>query len=102
MDFIQSCPNFYLGYGSFWGSVDVRMDDLILYNRALEATDVRALNTMSNRVTDFSTGEGGSSVEPIRHHGNRTMKSVYDLSGRPVKEMKKGIYIIEGRKVMCP
>lgn len=30
------------------------------------------------------------------------MKSVYDLSGRPVKEMKKGIYIIEGRKVMCP
>ena len=89
MDFIQSCPNFYLGYGSFWGSVDVRMDDLILYNRALETTDVRALNTMSNRVTDFSTGEGGSSVEPIRHHGNRTMKSVYDLSGRPVKEMKK-------------
>lgn len=65
------------------------MDDLILYNRALEATDVRALNTMSNRVTDFSTGEGGSSVEPIRHHGNRTMKSVYDLSGRPVKEVKK-------------
>lgn len=102
MDFIQSCPNFYLGYGSFWGSVDVRMDDLILYNRALEATDVRALNTMSNRVTDFSTGEGGSSVEPVRHHGDRTMKSAYDLSGRPVKEMKKGIYIIEGRKVMCP
>ena len=59
IDFIQSCPNFYLGYGSFWGSVDVRMDDLILYNRALEATDVRALNTMSNRVTDFSIGEGG-------------------------------------------
>ncbi len=103
MDFIQSCPRFYLGYGSFWGSADVRVDDLILYGRALEATDVRALNTMSNRVTDFSVGGGGTSVGPVYLQGeNGTPGTIYDLSGRPVKEMRKGIYIVDGHKVVVP
>ena len=103
MDFIQSCPNFYLGYGSFWGSVDVRLDDLIFYSRALGSNDVRALNTMANRVTDFTSLEGGASVEGVKGVEERRSDGlIYDLSGRPVQRMKKGIYIMDGKKVLRP
>lgn len=99
VDFIEDCPSFYLGYGSFWGSVDVRMDDLILYSRELERTDVRALNTMSNRVTDFGPENGGTAIPAIRQD-KPSRQQIYDLSGRPVKQMRKGIYIIDGHKVL--
>lgn len=103
MDFIQSCPDFYLGYGSFWGSVDVRLDDLIFYSRDLSSGDVRALNTMANRVTDFADLENGSSVEGVKCVEERPSNGmVYDLSGRPVRQMKKGIYIVGGKKVLRP
>lgn len=101
LDFIEACPNFYLGYGSFWGSVDVRMDDLIIYSRELERTDVRALNTMCNRVTDFGPENGGSAVPAIRQDATAP-RQIYDLSGRPVNQMRKGIYIINGRKTLHP
>ena len=103
VDFIQSCPTFYLGYGSFWGSVDVRMDDLIIYNRDLPGTDVRALNTMSNRVTDFTAGQEDTSVHSVfTDNVKRTTSSIYDLSGRPVRQLIKGIYIINGEKILYP
>ena len=100
MDFIQACPNFYLGYGSFWGSVDVRLDDLMIYDRALSSTDVRALNTMSNRVTDFSQLQSGSSIENVDNDLRGTAGQTYDLSGRPVKDMQKGVYIVNGKKII--
>ncbi len=98
MDFIRSCPNFYLGYGSFWGSVDVRVDDLIIYNRALSRTDIRALNTMSNRVTDFTTGPGGTSIKEVKADIPLKKEGIYDLSGRKVENPSKGIYIVNGKK----
>ena len=101
LDFIQDCPDFYLGYGSFWGSVDVRMDDLIIYGRELTNSDVRALNTMSNRVTDFAPGQPGTSVRDVKQKISPTTATspVYDLSGCQVKAQKKGhIYIRDGKK----
>ena len=92
-----------MGYGSFWGAVDVRLDDLIFYSRDLSSGDVRALNTMANRVTDFADLENGSSVEGVKCVEERPSNGmVYDLSGRPVRQMKKGIYIVGGKKVLRP
>ena len=53
MDFITSAGYIQFGAGTQWGSADACFDDLLIYDRVLSATDVRALNTLSNRVTDF-------------------------------------------------
>lgn len=53
IDFVKSTPYFYLGLGSFWGSADACFDDLMIYDRELTADDVKSLNTLLNRVSDF-------------------------------------------------
>jgi len=99
VDFIRNCPQFYLGYGSFWGSVDVKVDDVMLYNRALPASDIRALNTMCNRLTDFTVGEGGTSIEQVETEPETdTSDRIYDLSGKRTDRPQKGIYIMDGKK----
>lgn len=40
---IASSANFYLGYGSWWGSAPALMDNLKIYERELSAADVGAL-----------------------------------------------------------
>ncbi len=105
---VTALKYFYLGNGSFWGSADCYVDDLLIYNRELSASDVRALNSMSNRVTDFTVGENGTAVENIYVNGSTsTSKSsrysnrYYDLSGRQISSPSKhGIYIINGKKVV--
>ncbi len=102
---VTSLQYFYLGNGGYWGSADYCIDDLLIYNRELSATDVRALNTMSNRVTDFSIGENGTDVEEIAvnqtTYGGRYADGVYDLSGRRIaKPISGGIYIQNGKKIV--
>lgn len=93
---------FYLGLGSFWGSADCYIDDVMIYNRELSAADVRALNSMLNRVTDFTKGEGGSGIEEVKNGGVRTAgeEGIFDLSGRRVTRPSRGLYIINGKKVL--
>jgi hypothetical protein len=43
VNLLQSSPFFYLGYGSWWGSADLLVDDLLIYNGVLTATEVAAL-----------------------------------------------------------
>jgi len=94
---------FYLGLGGFGGSADCYIDDVLIYNRELTATDVRALNTMSNRVADFTIGEGGTGIENLWLNTESKSKSlgVYDLSGRKVQNanLKSGLYIVNGKKI---
>ena len=52
--FVSTAKYFFLGLGSFWGSAEACFDDLMIYDRELSTADVRALNTLLNRVTDFS------------------------------------------------
>ena len=40
---IASSENFYLGYGSWWGSAPLLMDNVRIYSRELSAADVGAL-----------------------------------------------------------
>ena len=102
LNFLRKAPYLYLGYGSFWGSADVMVDDLLVYDRELTATDVRALNTMSNRVTDFTLGIGGTGLNdvPATPAPTRSTEGIYDLTGRPVTHPKKGIYIVNGKKTV--
>lgn len=53
LDFITTAGYIQFGAGTQWGSADACYDDLLIYDRVLTASDVRALNTLSNRVTDF-------------------------------------------------
>lgn len=104
IDFVQNCKYFYTGYGSFWGSADVYIDDLLIYNLALEAKDARGLNTVSNRVTDFSPSSESTGISTITAHNKHTTKAngIYDLAGRRITSLKKGVYIINGEKVIIP
>lgn len=100
MGFITTAGYFQLGIGTGNGSADACFDDLLIYNRALTANDVRGLNTLMNRVTDFSPEATG--IEDINVNGHSYANDgIYDLSGRRVTSLvKKGIYIIGGKKVI--
>jgi hypothetical protein len=43
INLLQSSPFFYLGFGSWWGSADLLLDDLLIYNGTLTAAEVSAL-----------------------------------------------------------
>lgn len=98
LQFITAAPFFSLGAGSPWGSPSALIDDLLIYDRALTADDVRALNTMSNRVTDF--GPAGTGIQEIGNGGKETdNEQCIDLTGRRTTLGKPGLYIVKGRKV---
>ena len=125
LKFMNECPKFYLGYGSFWSSADMLMDDLMLYNRTLTTTEVRGLYLLANRVYDFAD-DLTSGIETVQQFNNSTFQpfnlstfqpsnlstfqhsnNVYDLSGRQLSngqlsnaQMRKGVYITHGKKVM--
>ena len=99
LDFIQECPSFYLGYGSFWGSADVCIDDVMIYNRELDRTDVSALNKMCNRVTDFVGKNEITGITDVKaDQAGEGDGAIYDLKGRRVTNPENGIYIINGKK----
>lgn len=95
---VTSLRYFVLGMGSFWGSADVCVDNLMIYNRELSASDVRALNSMSNRVCDFTIGEGGTDIQGIT--GPSVQSGIFDLSGRAVSQPRQGLYIRNGKKIL--
>lgn len=97
---VASMRYFYLGLGSFWGSADCYFDDVMIYNREMSASDVRALNTMANRVTDFSKGTG-TGIQTIMSAGQESAPSgIYDLQGRRVANPSRGLYIVNGKKIL--
>ncbi len=101
VDFVKSAQYFYLGLGSFWGSADAYFDDLLIYDRELTADDAKALSTMLNRVNDFSP-EGVTPLENVKTNMPERTKQegIYDLYGRKVVSPGRGIYIVNGKKVM--
>lgn len=104
--FIESAGFFQLGLSSTEGSAEAYFDDVLIYDRALSATDVSSLNRILNRVNDLSPqGVGIESVDrsPINHSDD----AVYDLTGRQLsnckssnRPIKKGLYIVGGKKVI--
>lgn len=99
VDFVAACPNMYLGYGSFWGSAEASFDDLLIYDRVLSRTDVRALNMAENRVHDFTPT---AIVAPTADRQVHAAAKVYNLQGQCVgtslSGLQPGLYIQGGRK----
>jgi hypothetical protein len=47
MALLKSCNYFYLGYGSWWGSSPLYLDDLMIYNRVLSGSEILELYSPS-------------------------------------------------------
>ena len=94
-DHMHNATDLYLGYGSFWGSLNASYDELLVYDRVLTAADVQTLY-QHELYEKFATD-----VAPI--HAGRSVPETYytidgrRLSGRPVQS---GIYIHDGCKVI--
>ncbi len=113
-DFVKNCQKFYLGYGSFWSSADMLFDDLMIYDRMLDAKEIRGLYMLANRVYDFASDVTG--IEFIENEANPSTggreydRNVYNISGQRISTLPagtpststlpKGIYIIGGKKVV--
>lgn len=101
-DVVKQNKYFYLGLGANDGSADACFDDLMIYNRALTAEDISGLNTLLNRVNDFSP-EAALSVEQIPSSESTlsapSKAGIYDLYGRKVSLPLHGIYIMNGKKI---
>ena len=100
LSLLQSADEFCLGKGSFWGSPNCFVDDVVLYDRALSAEEVQGLEQMENRVFNFSSLATGITAVPRSQPQHR---AVYDLCGRKLSSAAmpttKGIYIVNGKKV---
>ena len=101
LNHVTTARYFFLGLGSFWGSAEADFDDLMIYNRALTADDVKGLSTLLNRVNHFDDGtivgiDGLSADTPST---SAAPAGIYDLTGRKVTHPGKGLYIVDGKKV---
>jgi beta-xylosidase len=99
---LASAADFYLGYGSWWGSAPIYVDDLTLYDRALTAADVHALYVA--QLTDtFRPDVSTSAIEAIRPDRSTPSAApasgTYDLQGRRVARPAHGLYIVNGKRV---
>ena len=106
MDVIAQAKYFFLGAGGNAGtSAEGDYDDLLIYNRALTAEDVKLLFSMEKRVTDYSKQPEADAIEDIMAEdnsmsGTRT-NAYYDLSGRRVSTPSRaGLYIHNGKLKM--
>lgn len=103
LDFVKSAKYFSLGMGSFWGSAEAYFDDLMIYNRELSADDVKGLNTLLNRVNEIgpvSTSIDAPHLMDDNSAGAYSNSGIYDLYGRKVTMPSRGVYIVNGKKVL--
>lgn len=98
VDHIGRCSRLALGYGSFWGTPDVCIDDLILHNRVLSRSEIIGLKQVMNRVYDIGMA---TDVEQVPYT-TLSLKddALHDLSGRRVIYPQPGIYIQGGKKIV--
>jgi len=89
----------FLGYGSFWGSPDVRFDDVMVYDRPLSLTEVMGLRQMTDRVFSPSSLTNGIAAPSVALP-TQPAGQLRDLLGRPVQHPKKGLYILNGKKTI--
>lgn len=57
LNLLGKATNFYLGYGSFWGSTPALFDDLLIWNRSLSAADVALLYRAETNGQSLLPGE---------------------------------------------
>lgn len=102
VDHLAASPDLYLGNGSFWGSPDVCIDDVVVYDAPLSLQQVMALYSMENRAFDFHTLTAG--IVEVKHDAQSASQSVFSLSGlrlgTSTQHLPRGLYIVNGKKVV--
>ena len=82
--------------GFFWGAEDGAAFD-VAANKAYLAVP----NDKAGAVKGFRCGENTDAIIEIMSNGeNEKMNAIYDLSGRRVVKPTKGLYIVNGKKVV--
>ena len=82
--------------GFFWGAKDGAAF-AVAANKAYLAVP----NTEAGLVKGFRFGENTDAISEIMSNGeNEKMSAIYDLSGRRVVKPTKGLYIVNGKKVV--
>lgn len=100
-DFVATAAYFYLGAGGFWGSAEAEFDDLMIYNRELSSDDVASLYTELTRVNALDSGTiTGIDNVVAEESAAGAPQGIFDLTGRRVGAPSKGIYIVNGKKVL--
>lgn len=95
---LASASELYFGYGSWWGSAPVLLDDLTLYARALTDEEV-VLLYQAQRDGTFATQTAITPIETDRHNSSEmTPDTIYDLQGRRTTNPRQGLYLINGKK----
>lgn len=107
VDMVAAAQYFSIGLGNTVASAEALYDDLLIYNRALSSTEIQNLYRAATRVTDFAAGTTGiaeTSLDTSWRKGETD--AVYDLLGRRIaisstsSALPKGIYIVNGKKVL--
>jgi hypothetical protein len=61
--------------------------------------DYMHLTYISADTTGEGTGQEGVGIESVEAAKNKSI-SIYDLNGRRVNKAQKGVYVIDGQKVL--
>jgi arabinan endo-1,5-alpha-L-arabinosidase len=87
---------FYLGYGSWWGTAPVMIDDVCIFNKALSDEEVAQLYSIQQNVkNDLTTGIRRQK----RDEKSLTDGEIFDIQGCKRERPQNGIYILNGHKV---
>ncbi len=62
--------------------------------------NMQAARNIRMRVIGKDTGDGTTNIDNISDAENMNSEMIYDLQGRPVTTPEKGIYIVNGKKVL--
>jgi arabinan endo-1,5-alpha-L-arabinosidase len=110
INLLKSSANFYLGYGSWWGSSPILVDDLSIYEGVLTAAEIAALynttgikNPVSNLEISLFYDKQANTITINGLTGNEKVDLV-NLIGQPIgsvnhsiihtKNLNKGVYLL--------
>lgn len=103
LDMVKTARYFTLGMGNGIASATADYDDLLIYDRALTADDVKLLFAKECRVTDFTAGIA-TEINTIRMKAKRNTvcdNIYYDVAGRKISNpTRAGLYFYNGEKIM--
>jgi arabinan endo-1,5-alpha-L-arabinosidase len=111
VNLVKSAANFYLGYGSWWGSLNILTDDLSIYKGVLSDTEVTALynsytgikNPNSNLEINYSYNKQANTISVNHLKGNEKIE-LFNVTGQKIVStnqsiiytgnLNKGIYLL--------
>jgi arabinan endo-1,5-alpha-L-arabinosidase len=111
INLLKSSANFYLGYGSWWGSAPLLIDDLSIYKGVLTGEGISALYDGDTNIqtTDYQIQKAvydrHAKTISLQGFAEGGKVALYNISGQQVKtitgnsasasDLNKGIYIVK-------